>query len=50
MRTQTSVDATNDQHYDSKFENCVKDKNNFFVQRNIAFRSWTKVYFILGEE
>ena len=39
MRTQTSVDAINDQHYDSKFENCVKDKNNFFVQRNIAFRS-----------
>ena len=39
MRTQTSVDAIYDQRYEIKFENCVKDKNNFFVQRNIAFRS-----------
>ena len=37
MRTQTSVDNTvNDLHYETKFENCVKDKNNFFIKRNIA--------------
>ena len=40
MRTQTSVDNTvNDLHYEIKFENCVKDKNNFFIKRNIAFLS-----------
>ena len=50
MRTQTSVDNTvNDLHYEIKFENCVKDKNNFFIKRNIAFLSWTKIYFILGD-
>ena len=38
MRTQTSVDNTvNDQRYEIKFENCMKDKNNFFIKRNIAF-------------
>ena len=38
MRTQTSVDNTvNDLHYETKFENCVKDQNNFFIKRNIAF-------------
>ena len=38
IRTQTSVDNTlNDLHYEIKFENCVKDKNNFFIKRNIAF-------------
>ena len=38
MRTETSVDNTvNDLHYEIKFENCVKDKNNFFIKRNIAF-------------
>ena len=38
MRIQTSVDNTvNDLHYEIKFENCVKDKNNFFIKRKIAF-------------
>ena len=32
MRTETSVDNTvNDVRYEVKFENCVKDKNNFFI-------------------
>ena len=49
MRTQTSVDNTvNDLHYETKFENCVKDKNNFFIKRNIALLCWTKIYFIFG--
>ena len=49
-RIQTSVDNTvNDLRYEIKFENCVKDKNNFFIKRNIAFLSWTKIYFILGD-
>ena len=40
MKTQTSVNNTvNDLHYEIKFENCVKDKNNFFIKRNIAFLS-----------
>ena len=39
MRTQISVDNTvNDLHYEIKFENCVKDKNNF-IKGNIAFHS-----------
>ena len=39
MRTETSVDNTvNDLHYEIKFENCVKDKNNF-IKGNIAFHS-----------
>ena len=38
MRTQTSVDNTvNDLRYEIKFENCLKDENNFFIKRNIAF-------------
>ena len=38
QRIQTSVDNTvNDLRYEIKFENCVKDKNNFFIKRNIAF-------------
>ena len=49
-RIQTSVDNTvNDLRYEIKFENCVKDKNNFFIKWNIAFLSWTKMYFILGD-
>ena len=49
-RIQTSVDNTvNDLRYEIKFENCVKDKNNFFIKRNIAFLSWTKICFILGD-
>ena len=38
MRTQTSVDNTvNDLRYEIKSENCVKDKNNFSINQNIAF-------------
>ena len=38
MKTQTFVDnAVNDLPYEIKFENCVTDKNNFFIKRNIAF-------------
>ena len=49
MRTEISVDNTvNDLRYEIKFENCVKDKNNFFIKRNIAF-FLTKIYFILGD-
>ena len=37
-RIQISVDNTvNDLHYEFKFQNRVKDKNNFFIMRNIAF-------------
>ena len=50
MRTQKSVDnTTNDLRYKIKFQNCVKDKNNFFIKSTIAFLSWTKIYFILGD-
>ena len=49
-RIQTSVDNTvNDLRYEIKFENCVKDKNNFFIKWNIAFLFWRKLYFILGD-
>ena len=50
MKVQTSVDNTvNDLRYEMNFENFVKDKNNFFIKRNIAFLSWAKIYFILGD-
>ena len=40
MRAHTPVDNTvHDLRYEIKFENCVKDKNNFFIKRNIAFLS-----------
>ena len=40
MRANTQVDNTvHDLRYEIKFENCVKDKNNFFIKRNIAFLS-----------
>ena len=33
MKAKTSVDNTvNDLHYEIKFENYVKDKNNFFIK------------------
>ena len=33
MKTQTSVDNTvNDLRYEIRIENCVKDKNNFFIE------------------
>ena len=36
-RIHTSVDNTvNDLRYEIKFENRVKEKNNFFIKRNIA--------------
>ena len=45
MRTQTSVDNTvNDLRYEIKFENCVKDKNNFSIKWKIAFLSWAKIF------
>ena len=35
---QTFVDNTvNDLRYEIKCKNCVKDRNNFFIKRNIAF-------------
>ena len=38
MRTQTCVDNTvNDLHHEIKFENCVKDKDIFFIKLKIAF-------------
>ena len=38
MRTQTSVDNTvNDLRYEIKFENCVKNKNNFFIKHCFSF-------------
>ena len=37
-RIQTPVgNAVNDLRYEIKFENRLKDKNNFFIKRNIAF-------------
>ena len=40
MRTQTSVDNTvHDLCYEIKPENCVKDKNNFFIKQNINYLS-----------
>ena len=40
ISTQPSVDSTvNDLCYEIKFENCVKDKNNFFIKRIIVFLS-----------
>ena len=35
LRTQTSVDNTvNYLHYEIKFENCVRDKNNFYSAKD----------------
>ena len=49
MRTQTYVDNTaNDLRYEIKYENCVKDKSNFFSKSNIAFLSWAK-YILFSE-
>ena len=40
MKVQTSVDNTvDDLRYGINFENFVKDKNKFFIKRNIAFLS-----------
>ena len=36
MRTQTFLDNTiNDLRYEIKFENCVKDKNNFLLSETL---------------
>ena len=51
---QTSVDnRVNDLHFEIKFENCGKEKNSFFIKRNIAFLflnknifySWRHIFF-----
>ena len=48
-RIQTSVDNTvNDLRYEIKFENCVKDKNNFFVKKHF-FSFLNKNIFIFGD-
>ena len=31
------INTVNDLHYQIMFENCVKDKNNFFIKQNIYF-------------
>ena len=50
MRTQTTMDNTvDDLRYETKFENCVKDKNNFLIMPNIAVLSWTRTYFIFRQ-
>ena len=47
---QTSVDNTvNDLRYENKFENRVKDKNNFFIKRKIAFLFFFKKYILFLE-
>ena len=48
-RIQTSVDNTvNDLRYEIKFENCLNDKNDFFIQQNISFLFLKNTYFISG--
>ena len=48
-RIQTSVDNTvNDLCYEIKFENHVKDKNNFFMKQNISFLFLNKNIFYSG--
>ena len=40
MRTQAQVDnKVNDLQFEIKFENFVKDKNNFFINQKITFFS-----------
>ena len=41
--------TVHDLRYEMKFQNRVKDKNNFFIKRNISFFFKTKIYFILGD-
>ena len=43
------IQCINDVLYEIKIENCVKDKSNFFIKQKIAFLSWTKIYFFLGD-
>ena len=47
VRTQASVNNTvNDLCYEIKFQNCVKDKNNFFIKRNILFLEQKYILFL----
>ena len=40
VRTQASVDNTvNDLRYEIKFQNCLKDRNYFFMKQKLAFLS-----------
>ena len=41
--------TVNDLHYEIKFENRVKDKNSFFIKRNISFQFETKIHFLFLE-
>ena len=42
------INTVNDLRYEIKFENPVKDKNNFFIKRNISFLN-KNIFFILGD-
>ena len=52
-RIQTSVDNTvNDLGYENKFENRVKDKNNFLLSETVLFFFFFKknyIYFVFGD-
>ena len=55
MRTQTPVDNTlHDVQYKIKFENCVKDKNNFFAKGGLSddliIFKFFRVYFSLKKK
>ena len=39
--------TVNDLHHEIKFENCVKNKNNFLTKQNISFLHKNKDFFIL---
>ena len=46
MRTQAPVDNTvNDLRYEIKFENCAKDKSNFFIKLENCFSFLNKNIF-----
>ena len=48
-RIQTSVDKTvNDLHYEIRFENCVKDKNNFSLGETLLSFFKQKCILFLG--
>ena len=51
MTTQTSVDNAVKMIcvIKSSLKILWKKKNNSFIKRNIAFLSWTKIFFILGD-
>ena len=37
----------NDIRHEIKLEICEKNKNSFFIEKNISFLSWTKEYIFL---